>query len=147
MSNFDKRRSAARAWFRGCVCLRLCGGYECVCVYLHEKNRETHSNCRTQNLEFLFAHIVEREIIYPHHAMAVRLIRKIVRILFSKPVRAIFPILCYFGLLSKSAHSNFLHFFFKFRVGFSRRTQNSALIFSRLEFFFYVDYGREKNCS
>lgn len=63
-----------------------------VCVYLHEKNRETHSNCRTESWK-LFAHIVKREIIYPHRAMAVRLIRKIVRILFDKPVRSIFPFL------------------------------------------------------
>lgn len=71
-------------------CVHVC---ECANVCPHEKNCETHSNCRTESWS-LFAHtIVKRENFYPHRAMAVRLIRKIVRILFSKPVRAIFPFL------------------------------------------------------
>lgn len=51
--------------------------------------------------------------------MAVRLIRKIVRILFSKPVRAIFPF-----LIIKYAHS------FPFRFEFPRRAQNVDFDFS-----------------
>lgn len=68
MTFFDKRRSRCEQ--------------ECVSV----KRVVRHSNrCRTESWT-LFAH-TEREIFYPHRAMAVRFIRKIVRILFNKTVR------------------------------------------------------------
>lgn len=68
-----------------------------VCICMNRIAR--HIRIVEQILEISFAHIVERELIYPHRAMAVRLIRKIVRILFSKPVRAIFPFFFFFKLV------------------------------------------------